>query len=385
MTATPSERYSALVEAGEVAFDPAQAALAVRLSRLSTELANRRMAEKGSHLGWLFARRQKENPIKGLYVWGEVGRGKTMLVDLFYEATPVKRKRRCHFNEFMADVHARVHAWRRKLKAGEVKGDDPIPPVASALAAEARMLCLDEFQVDDIADAMILGRLFTQLFDRGLVLVTTSNTGPDDLYADGLNRALFLPFIKLLKERTDVVCLDQDHDYRLGRVDGEKVYFTPADAAARGAMDRVWKRLTGVAHGNPATIEVLGRKVAVPESSDGCARFSFSDLCVAPLGANDYLKIASTFHTVFVDSVPLLRPDQRNEARRFVLLIDTLYDHKVKLVASAAGEPDALYPAGESALEFRRTASRLHEMRSRDYLTAAHNAPGPAVEPAYQS
>ncbi len=374
MTQTPSERYAAIVEAGGIAYDPAQAAVVERLTRLSTELVNRRMAEKGSHLGWLFARRQKEAPIRGLYVWGEVGRGKTMLVDLFYEATALKRKRRAHFNDFMADVHGRVHAWRQKIKAGEVKGDDPIAPVAAEIAAETRLLCLDEFHVDDIADAMILGRLFTRLFDRGLVLVTTSNTAPDSLYENGLNRALFLPFIALLKERTEVVCLDAVSDYRLGRLRSSDLYFAPADPKARDAMDRTWQRLTGVPHGKPTTVEVLGRQVRVPESFDGIARFSFADLCEAPLGVGDYLKIAHSFHTVFLDSVPRLRPDQRNAARRFVLLVDTLYDQKVKLVISADAEPDSLYPEGDSAAEFRRTASRLHEMRSQDYLSAAYEA-----------
>lgn len=374
MMQTPSERYAALVEAGEIAHDPAQARIVERLTRLSTELVNRRLAEKGSNLGWLFARRQKAAPLKGLYIFGEVGRGKTMLVDLFYEATGLKRKRRAHFNDFMADVHRRVHAWRQKSKAGTVKGDDPIGPVAAEIAAETRLLCLDEFHVDDIADAMILGRLFTRLFDRGVVLVTTSNAAPDGLYADGLNRALFLPFIALLKERTDVICLDATSDYRLGRLRSSDLYFSPADDDAHHAMDETWKRLTGAAHGRPTTLEVLGRQVPVPESFDGIARFSFADLCEAPLGANDYLKIAATFHTVFLDAVPQLGPAQRNEARRFVLLIDTLYDQKVKLVVSADAEPDALYARGDSAAEFRRTASRLHEMRSEDYLTAAYEA-----------
>jgi cell division protein ZapE len=369
-----AERYTALVEAGELAFDPAQSALVSRLDALSTELVNRRLADKQSHLGWLFARRQKASPIKGLYIWGEVGRGKTMLVDVFYAATGLNRKRRIHFNDFMADVQGRLNDWRGKLKAGEVKGDDPIPPVAASIAAETRLLCLDEFHVDDIADAMILGRLFTQLFERGLVLVTTSNVSPDGLYADGLNRALFLPFISLLKQCTDVVCLDAVSDYRLGRLRASDLYFSPADEAARHAMDTTWRRLTGSPHGKPTTIAVMGRQVDVPESFDGVARFAFADLCEAPLGANDYLKIAHTFHTVFVDGVPRLKPDQRNAARRFVLLIDTLYDQNVKLVVSADAEPDALYPLGDSASEFKRTASRLYEMRSADYLSAAYAA-----------
>jgi cell division protein ZapE len=372
MSGTVAERYTAMAEAGELAFDPEQAALAGRLTRLSVELVNRRMAEKQSHLGWLFAKRHKTEPLKGLYVWGEVGRGKTMLVDLFFESAEMKRKRRTHFTDFMADVHARVHDWRSKLKNGEVKGDDPIRPVADAIAAEARLLCLDEFHVDDITDAMILGRLFTRLFDRGLVLVTTSNVAPNDLYKDGLNRALFLPFLTLLEERVDIVRLSTGSDYRLGRLRDDEVYFSPADEAARRAMNLAWRHLTGTDRGKPSSIEVLGRKVAVPERCRDVARFSFEDLCEAPLGANDYLKIASTFHTVFLDGVPVLKPEQRNEARRFVLLIDTLYDHKVKLVISADTEPDELYTSGDSAQEFKRTASRLYEMRSQDYLDMPH-------------
>jgi len=379
---TPSERYATLVADGTIEFDPAQAALADRLTRLATELGNRRLAEKRSHLGWLFARRQKAAPIKGLYVWGDVGRGKTMMVDVFFEAASLKRKRRTHFNDFMADVHERVHDWRRKLKAGEVKGDDPIPPVADALAAEARLLCLDEFHVDDIGDAMILGRLFTRLFDRGLVLVTTSNAAPDDLYANGLNRALFLPFVELLKVRTDVVCLNAGSDYRLGRLRDTEVYFSPADATARTEMNLSWRRLTGTDRGTPSSMTVKGRKVAVPERCQDIARFSFADLCEAALGAGDYLEIARNFHTVFLDAVPVLRPEQRNEARRFVLLIDTLYDHKVKLIVSADAEPDDLYPAGDSAAEFRRTASRLYEMRSQDYLDAPHGGEKSGIEAA---
>lgn len=374
MSETPSERYAALVASGDLEFDPDQATLADRLTRLATELGNRRLAEKHSPLGWLFARRQKAAPLRGLYVWGDVGRGKTMMVDVFFDAAPLHRKRRAHFNDFMADVHERVHDWRRQLKAGTVKGDDPIVPVADALAADARLLCLDEFHVDDIADAMILGRLFTRLFERGLVLVTTSNAAPDDLYANGLNRALFVPFLKLLKARTEIVCLNAASDYRLGRLRETDVYFSPADAAARSEMNLSWRRLTGTDRGVPSRIEVKGRRVPVPEKCRDIARFSFADLCEAALGAGDYLKIAATFHTIFLDAVPVLRPDQRNEARRFVLLIDILYDHRVKLIMSADAEPDALYPAGDSAAEFRRTASRLYEMRSQDYLDSPHLA-----------
>ncbi len=369
-------RYQALVDSGEISFDAAQAAVARRLSALNDRLADYRLARrKSSALAWLFSRGQKQEPVRGLYIWGDVGRGKTMLMDLFMEASPVRHKRRAHFHEFMADVHERIHVWRQKLKAGEVKGDDPIAPVAAALAEEAWLLCFDEFSVTDIADAMILGRLFGKLFEEGVVVVATSNVVPDQLYRDGLNRALFLPFIKLLQERMDVLKLDSRTDFRLEKLSGQPVWLTPEGAESDRAMDAFWSRLTGGVEGEATTLQVKGRQVPVPRQAHGIARFTFSDLCEKPLGASDYLAIAHAFHTVMLDRIPVMKGlDKRNEAKRFITLIDALYDNQVKLVASAGAEPNRLYlsESGTEEFEFHRTASRLIEMRSDEYLALPH-------------
>jgi cell division protein ZapE len=374
MSGSVSAHYAAALAADEIERDPAQEAAVERLARLETRLAEHRLARKSSSLGWLFGKRDKVATVQGLYLHGEVGRGKTMLMDLFFASSPVARKRRVHFHEFMADVHERVHAYRQKLKAGEVKGDDPIGPVADALAAEAWLLCFDEFHVTDIADAMILGRLFTRLFAQGVVVVATSNVAPDDLYRDGLNRALFLPFIALLKQHMEVARLDARTDFRLEKLTGAPVWHVPADAAADAALERAWRRLTGGHPAAPHDLAVKGRIVRVPCAALGVARFSFADLCEQPLGAADYLKLAHEFHTLILDHIPVLRLEQRNAAKRFIILIDTLYDQGVKLVASAAAEPEALYQAREGfeVLEFRRTASRLSEMRSDSYLALPH-------------
>jgi cell division protein ZapE len=274
----------------------------------------------------------------------------------------------------MADVHERVFVFRQKIKSGEIVDEDPMKLTAAALAEEAWLLCFDEFHVTDIADAMILGRLFTHLFERGVVVVATSNVAPDDLYADGLNRALFLPFIALLKECTQVVRLAARTDFRLEKLAGSKVWHVPADAAADAALDQAWRRLTGGHEGAPVTLTVKGRKLQVPHAAMGVARFSFHDLCAQPLAASDYLKIAHEFHTIILDRIPVMDYAQRNEAKRFIILIDTLYDNAVKLVASADAEPESLYRAGNGyeAQEFARTASRLIEMRSETYLALPH-------------
>jgi cell division protein ZapE len=374
MSSTVIERYNALVNAGEIERDPAQLAVAARLSRLEERLARHRLARKSSQLGWLFGGNERKDPIKGLYIYGEVGRGKTMLMDLFYDMSAVKRRRRAHFHEFMADTHERLNDVRHKMKSGAIAQDDPIKLIASALAAEAWLLCFDEFHVTDIADAMILGRLFTRLFADGVVVVATSNVVPDELYKDGLNRALFLPFIALLSQNMDVVKLEAPKDFRLEKLNAQPVWYVPADEDAEVALNNSWQRLTGTLEGEPFEIAAKGRIIRVPEAAMGVARFSFRQLCEQPLGASDYLRIAHEFHTIILDGIPVMDFPQRNEAKRFIALIDTLYDNGVKLVASAAAEPQSLYLAtdGYEANEFKRTASRLIEMRSEAYLAMPH-------------
>jgi cell division protein ZapE len=376
MPSTVTERYAALVAEGEVERDAAQEAIAAKLTRLEGRLAQHRLARKSSHLGWLFAKSDRqEGPIRGLYIHGEVGRGKTMLMDLFFAASAVRRKRRAHFHEFMADVHERLNLVRREMKAGRIAANgDPIKHVAAALAEEAWLLCFDEFHVTDIADAMILGRLFTRLFADGVVVVATSNVVPEELYKDGLNRALFLPFIALLGEHMDVVKLEAPKDFRLEKLSGQPVWYVPADEDAEVALDNAWQRLTGTLSGEPMQIAAKGRVIRVPEAAKGVARFSFRQLCEQPLGASDYLRIAHEFHTLILEAVPVMDYPQRNAAKRFIALIDTLYDNAVKLVASAAAEPPALYlgDEGYEANEFKRTASRLFEMRSSEYLALPH-------------
>ncbi len=367
-------QYAARVAAGELERDPAQEALLPKFARLESRIAMHRLARKSSSLGWLFGARETTEAIKGLYLFGDVGRGKTMLMDLFFAASPVIRKRRAHFHEFMLDVHERIHAHRQQSKNGDVQGDDPIASVAAAIAAESWLLCFDEFHVADIADAMILGRLFTRLFEHGVVMVATSNVAPDELYRNGLNRALFLPFIAMLEERLDVLRVEARTDYRLEKLTDRTVWHVPADAAADAALDDAWRRLAGGDHGAERKLVVKGHAIRVPRAAMGVARFSFAELCGQPLGAADYLKIGHEFHTLIIDHVPVMDFDRRNEAKRFIILIDTLYDQAVKLLASAEAEPDGLYRAtdGFEAQEFRRTASRLIEMRSQSYLALRH-------------
>jgi len=364
------QRYRHLVDTGAIERDAAQEAIAAALDRLIHDIASKRLAAKSSSLGWLFGKKQKPEAVKGLYVHGGVGRGKTMLMDMFFELVPVRRKRRVHFNDFMADAHDRIQRHRLARKNGTTKEDDPIPPVARVLAEEAWVLCFDEFSVADIADAMILSRLFSALFAEGVVLVATSNVTPDELYRDGLNRQLFAPFVLLLKRHAEVVSLDAMKDYRLDRVNRLPVYLTPADASADRQMDETWRAMIDGYDPMPVDITVKGRHVAVPKAAGHAARFSFHDLCEKPLGARDFLAIAGRFDTIFIDHVPVLAEARRNEAKRFILLIDTLYDHKIRLVVSAEAPPVELYigKRGTEAFEFDRTASRLMEMQSHDWL-----------------
>jgi len=384
MSETFSTRYAALIAAKKIEADPGQAVLAKHLAALERRLDRHRLAQKSSALGWLFGNREKpEAPEKGLYVHGEVGRGKTMLMDLFFETSSVKRKRRVHFHEFMDDVHERVHVYRQEIKNGDAAEHDPIQRAAAAIAEEAWLLCFDEFHVTDIADAMILGRLFTRLFELGVVVVATSNLAPTDLYKDGLNRELFLPFVAQLARHCRVVRLDARVDFRLEKLTGVPTWYVPPDVQADAALDDAWRRLAGENGGAPHELVVKGHIVRVPKAAMGVAHFSFGDLCAQPLGAADYLKIAHEFHTVILDRIPVMDFNRRNEAKRFIILIDTLYDHAVKLLASAHAQPDQLYLAmeGYEANEFKRTASRLIEMRSQTYLGLPHGPrQGPVVD-----
>jgi len=375
MRADVKRQYAARVAAGEIERDAAQECVLDMLAQLERRLREHRLARKSSALGWLFgARERREEPIRGLYIFGDVGRGKTMLMDLFFGSSAVKRKRRAHFHEFMSDVHERVREFRLQLKLRAISDEDPIRLAAAAIAEETWLLCFDEFHVTDIADAMILGRLFARLFELGVVVVATSNVAPDELYKDGLNRALFLPFIALIEERMAVVRLAARTDFRLEKLSGQPVWHVPADSAADAALDEAWRRLTGGHSGTAQTLTVKGHVLRVPRAAMGVARFSFHDLCKQPLAASDYLRIARDFHTVILDCIPVMDEEARNEAKRFIILIDTLYDNAVKLVASAAAEPDALYGGTEGfeAQEFKRTASRLIEMRSEAYLALPH-------------
>jgi cell division protein ZapE len=376
MASSVATRYAANVAAGRIERDNAQLTIVEKMEQLEEQIAQHSSTRNSSPLGWLFAGERAQSPIKGLYIYGEVGRGKTMLMDLFFESSAVAHKRRAHFHEFMLDVHERIYLIRQKMKFGEHADEDPIALVAEQLAAEAWLLCFDEFHVTDIADAMILGRLFARLFERQIVVVATANVPPDELYKDGLNRALFLPFIAMLNARMDVVRLSARTDFRLEKLAGQPVWYVPDDATADAALDQAWRRLTGGNHGAAQDLTLKGRMVHVPRAFMGVARFSFHDLCEQPLAAADYLRIAREFHTIVLDHVPAMTYDNRNAAKRFIILIDTLYDMNVKLIASAATAPEKLYIADEGfeAREFKRTASRLIEMGSQAYLARPHGA-----------
>ena len=365
--------YQSLVASGAIEPDAAQAQAAEAFADLEARLSHYKPARKHGLLGRLFADKNG-GPPRGLYLHGEVGRGKTMLMDLFFQDSPVAHKRRAHFHEFMAEVHERIYGFRQNIARGEIADGDVIALTAASIFEQAWLLCFDEFHVTDIADAMILGRLFARLFELGTVVVATSNVAPEDLYKGGLNRALFLPFIAQISEHMDVLRLDARTDFRLEKLAGVKMWLVPADHAADAALAKAWAKMTGNAPCKPRDISIKGRVLHVPCSANGVARFSFRDLCEMPLAASDYLRLAHDYHTIMIDRIPVMDFSERNAAKRFITLIDTLYDNAVKLMASAAANPLSLYLAteGYEANEFKRTASRLIEMSSESYLALPH-------------
>ena len=377
----PLPAYRAMRAAGQLLPDAAQERAAHRLQTLWQRLRGYDPSPRPPPAGLLARLLRRVSPEgpqvppTGLYIAGEVGRGKSMLMDLFFAAADVPRKQRIHFHRFMQNAHRRVHAY----KQAHPDIHDPIPPLADSIASESALLCFDEFQVHDIADAMILGRLFQALFDRGVVVVATSNTEPDDLFKGQPGRDAFLPFIALIKQRMDVLEMDAGRDFRRKRMRGLRTWHVPADTMADRALDAAFAQLTGDAAGRAESLHVMGRAVAVPHAADGVARFDFAALCGTALGAGDYLALAATYHTLILDGIPRLSPDNYDEARRFITLVDTLYDHRVKLLASAAAMPDQLYSRGENAKMFGRTASRLDEMQSRDWLELPHLSQHPAT------
>jgi cell division protein ZapE len=375
----PLPAYRAMLAAGTLHADPAQGRAAEVLQDLWRRTRGYDPHPEEPEQGGFFARFLRRKPVAaeeapagtpmGLYLVGEVGRGKSMLMDLFFETAEVARKQRIHFHEFMQHrVHARIHAWKRQ------HGDtaDPIPPLADSIATEAALLCFDEFQVHDIADAMILGRLFQALFARGTVVVATSNTTPDDLFKGRPGRDAFLPFIGLIKRRLEVLVLDSARDYRRARIVEMSTWHMPLGGRADAAMDAAFRALTGQDHGPRMQLTLLGRSIEVPQAADGVARFDFDALCGKPLGPADYLAVATHFHTLLLDGIPRLGTENFDRAKRFITLVDALYEHRVKLVASAAASPDNIYERGENAAMFARTASRLHEMQSRDWRAREH-------------
>lgn len=366
MTGPVRAAYDSLVAANELKRDTAQERAAGALDRLASTFSGARFWSR-------LIGRAPTGPA-GVYLWGGVGRGKSMLMDLAFTHIDAEPKRRVHFHEFMLETHGRLRRIRERHEG------DPIEPVAEEIAAEARLLCFDEMQVTNPADAMILSRLFARLIEEGVKVVTTSNRPPLDLYKDGLNRELFIPFIDLIQERMIIVQVNGPVDYRLERLTGVEAWHVPNGPEATDALSRAFFQLTDYPVEDRAKVPSedidvgAGRKLHVPKSLKGVAVFSFKRLCGEPRGAADYLAIARRYHTVILVGIPVMGPEMRNEAARFVMLIDALYEHKVKLLAAADASPEDLYPSGDGRFEFLRTVSRLEEMRSFEYLAEGHGA-----------
>lgn len=354
---TPSQALAKAVEAGKLHPDPGQAEAAERLSALTEQIAVWKGGKKGLFGG------AKPTP-KGLYLYGGVGTGKSLMMDLFFDHAPIEQKRRVHFHQFLQDMQARITKEREK------KTSDPLPRVAKQIARETRLLCFDELQVTDVGDAMVLGRVFETLFAEGVVIIATSNRHPGELYKNGLNRQLFVPFIKLIEQKLEVFHLDSGRDYRLERLESAPVYYTPLDKLSDQQMDAAFERLTMGAKPKRCELTVQARTLVIEREAAEVARLSFDELCNRPLGPADYYALAINFHTVMIDHIPALGPKNRDQAKRFVTLIDQLYEVKTKLVCSAEKPAEQLYTEGDYAFEFQRTVSRLMEMRSHEYLAA---------------
>ena len=370
----PVTRYRGLVADGQLIGDPVQELAAEKLSSLAHAL--RGYTARSGKRSWRerfgLKRTEQVAPPLGLYLYGGVGRGKSMLMQLLFDAAPTAAKERVHFQAFMRDFHDEIHR-RRQMPMFADEGD-PIPGMADGIADTTTLLCLDEVEVRDIADAMIVGRMFEKLFERGVVVVATSNRHPDELYKDGLQREKFVPFITLIKEKLDLLALDAAQDYRLGRLAGSSVYHSPLGPQASAALNVAWDRLTDAAPLRADYVLVAGRRVPVPASAHHVARFAFADLCEQPLGPADYMAIAEAFETVIIDHIPQMNEDKKDAARRFVTLVDALYEHRTALICSAAVQPDQLYVGREGGFEFHRTVSRLIEMQAADYLLMPHIA-----------
>jgi cell division protein ZapE len=376
MSDGPIQVYRKLLESGEIHPDPNQALAAEKLQTLHMTLQH--YAPQMGVTGWkarLSLGRKREEPPLGLYMYGGVGRGKSMLMEMFYNTSTIKQKQHIHFHVFMKEVHERLHNFREAAKAGKVSPKkDPLAALARIIADQAWLLCFDEMQITDIADAMILGRLFEVLFEEGVVIVTTSNRPPSDLYKDGLQREKFIPFIKLFEEKLDILDLDGPVDHRLARLRSMKSFSTPVNDTTDLELKRNFDNLTTGVTPTPANVPVKGRQVHIPLAAEGVAFASFDDLCDLPLGASDYLKIAELFHTVIISRIPKLGPNNRDAAKRFVTMIDAFYEAKTNLVCSAETPPQEIYTEGDGAFEFDRTVSRLMEMQADDYIAAPHRS-----------
>lgn len=370
----PIARYEALLASGDVNPDPAQRDAIEKLQVMHDQLDGYQPASLKS--GWAgrfgFGKRAPLEAPLGLYIHGAVGRGKSMLMDLFFDGARVERKRRVHFHEFMQEAHELIHEWRQSNKVS--KTAEPIRPTAARLADKNWLLCFDEFEVRDIADAMIVSRLFHAMFELGVVVVATSNRHPNDLYKDGLQRDLFLPFIAILQKRLRVLHLAEGRDYRLDRLKGMSVYHMPGGPEANRSLDLAFEDLTDGRPGKPERLEFRGREILVPKADGAVARFGFSDLCEAPLGPGDFLEIARRYRSILISDVPVMNSERRDAARRFITMIDTFYDNHVHLVLSADAPPQRLYAGDDWGFEFDRTISRLMEIQSADYIEAARTS-----------